>query len=175
MGLGNPGKEYENTRHNAGFMFLEWLAQKCEATFVKDKYTDALLAKCNLHATLAKPQTFMNKSGFTAHKLATTYKLQPTSFLVIHDDLDIKLGEFKIQQGKGPKVHNGIASIESSLRFKDFWRVRIGIDNRERYAGTGEEYLLSNFTKEEKEKLSESFPSIFEKLEEMINSHFPNT
>ncbi len=182
MGLGNPGETYAKNRHNVGFIFVDWLlnelttSYKLPATsFSYDKFSDADIVKIQhptsnfqLPTLLAKPRTFMNKSGFTANKLATSYQLPATSLIVIHDDLDIKLGEFKIQQGKGPKVHNGLSSIESSLRFKDFWRVRIGIDNRDRFAGTGEEYVLGNFTKDENEILKNTFPIIFERLEQIL-------
>lgn len=194
IGLGNKGDEYQNTRHNVGFQFIDFAVSTCASeqesgimsrpdhpttrtpsSWKYDKYSDALLVKTELSISnsqlsilFAKPQTFMNKSGFTANKLTTTYHLPPTHLIVVHDDLDIRLGEFKIQQGKGPKVHNGLSSIESSLRFKDFWRVRIGIDNRDRYNGTGEQYVLSNFSREEIEIRDKTFPIIFEKLQNAV-------
>lgn len=180
MGLGNPGEKYVHNRHNVGFMFTDWLLDKVTASptvFAFDKYSDADIAKVqqdsssNLPAILAKPRTYMNRSGFTANKLLTSYDLQPTSLFVAHDDLDIKLGEFKIQQGKGPKIHNGLSSIESSLRFKDFWRIRIGIDNRDPERRTpGEPYVLQNFTSEEKKTVTEIFPIIFQKLQQVFEA-----
>lgn len=179
IGLGNEGDEYLQTRHNVGFQFLDWMVAAAyrdqNVVFKYDKYSDAdttqvelTNTRYNLYALLAKPQTYMNKSGFTANKLIMNHDLAITNLFVVHDDLDIRLGEFKIQKGKGPKVHNGLSSIESSLRFKDFWRVRIGIDNRDRYTGTGEKYVLSNFSREESEIRDKTFPIIFDKLQNTL-------
>ncbi len=180
MGLGNPGEKYAQNRHNVGFMFAEWLLDKMSTsptTFAFDKYSDADIAKIqqdsssNLPAILAKPRTYMNRSGFTANKLIATYSIQPTSLFVAHDDLDIKLGEFKIQQGKGPKIHNGLSSIESSLHFKDFWRIRIGIDNRDpAHRIPGEPYVLQNFSPQEMKTVTEIFPIIFQKLQPVFEA-----
>ncbi len=184
IGLGNPGKKYEMNRHNVGFMFVDSLLKKYSTDqrlsnidYSYDKYSDADIAKIQypisnsqLPTLLAKPRTFMNKSGFTANKLISNSQCPMSNLIVVHDDLDIRLGEFKIQQGKGPKVHNGLSSIESSLRFKDFWRVRIGIDNRDRFAGTGEEYVLGNFTKDESEILQDTFSNIQKQLHSSLFS-----
>lgn len=132
VGLGNPGEKYKNNRHNVGFMVVDELA------------------KLNLpEVVLFKPQKFMNRSGVEVKKLQVR-NLQ--DLYVIHDDLDIELGKFKISFGKGPRVHNGLLSIYEQLGTKDFWHVRIGIDNRLKtgFKGTGEEYVLQNFRPEEK-------------------------
>jgi len=187
MGLGNPGVKYAKTRHNVGFLFLDWLKEQAETQtgenyeWKYDKYADAELLKLPASAflhnkseqappdqssnvqsplsiVLVKPQTFMNRSGFTAHKLlANTVFHSQTTLIVVHDDLDIRLGDFKLSFGKGPKLHNGIASIESSLRFKDFWRVRIGVDNRTERLVSGEEYVLGNWMAEEGKILQDLF------------------
>jgi len=135
VGLGNPGQKYKYNRHNVGFMVVDRLMELNLAGVV-----------------LAKPQTFMNKSGIAVKKLTKHYSLPPNALYVIHDDLDIELGKFKISFGKGPKVHNGLRSIYEQLGTKDFWHVRIGIDNRLKtgFKGTGEEYVLQNFRPEEK-------------------------
>lgn len=101
---------------------------------------------------LVKPQKFMNRSGEVVKNLVNFYKLEPGDLWVAHDDLDILLGEYKIQSGVGPKVHNGVTSVESNLGTKDFWRVRMGVDNRDQrseFRIQGEEYVLSDFTNEE--------------------------
>ena len=135
VGLGNPGQKYKYNRHNVGFMVVDRLMELNLAGVV-----------------LAKPQTFMNKSGIAVKKLTKHYSLPPNALYVIHDDLDIELGKYKISLGKGPKVHNGLRSIYEQLGTKDFWHVRIGIDNRLKtgFKGTGEEYVLQNFRPEEK-------------------------
>ncbi|OGM24867.1 hypothetical protein A2962_04155 [Candidatus Woesebacteria bacterium RIFCSPLOWO2_01_FULL_39_61] len=95
---------------------------------------------------LAKPQTFMNSSGASVKKLVVQYKIIMADLWVIHDDLDLRLGAYKIQRGVGPKLHYGTASIEEQLGRKDFWRVRVGLDNRPSdNRVSGEEYVLQNF------------------------------
>ncbi len=182
LGLGNPGDQYKENRHNVGFMFVDWLHRETynaeRNSWKYDKYSDSETAKITLHmkrtvlhAVLAKPQTYMNRSGFTANKLLSTLHATQTTLYVVHDDLDIRLGEFKITQGKGPKVHNGLASIESSLRFKNFWRIRIGIDNRDpKRRIPGEPYVLQNFSNEEKESISQTFPIILQKLQSVFEA-----
>lgn len=135
VGLGNPGKEYVNNRHNIGHMVA-----------------DAIL-KRNLPKNLVvkKTSVFMNESGQEVKKLLGSLDLD--NLYIIHDDLDIALGGYKIQKGKGPKLHNGILSVERKLGTPDFWRVRVGVDNRIGDKTPGEEYVLRDFTEEEKEVL----------------------
>ena len=147
IGLGNPKKEYKNNRHNVGHLVA-----------------DALL-KRNLPKNLVvkKTSVFMNESGSEVKKLLGS--LDPNNLYVIHDDLDITLGAYKIQKGKGPKLHNGILSIERQLGTPDFWRVRIGVDNR--FSGdriSGEEYVLENFTQEERQVLDKVIEEICKEL-----------
>ena len=146
VGLGNPGKEYQNNRHNVGFMVVERLAEMgWETKFGAEvsRVGDTLLVK---------PQFFMNKSGEVVAKIINFYKVDLSGLFVIHDDLDIRLGDFKIQFGVGPKVHYGINSIEGSLGSMGFWRVRIGVDNRPvgEARTPGDEYVLADFSDEEK-------------------------
>jgi peptidyl-tRNA hydrolase, PTH1 family len=169
-GLGNPGEEYRNTRHNAGFLFVDYLYQHAEEVIKPwkyDKYINANLAviTLNQNITLLKPHTFMNLSGQSIKNYATRYELGVENIYVAHDDLDLRLGNFKIQNGIGPKMHNGISSIEDALGSKDFWRIRIGIDKREESNDvSGEAYVLSKFSVEEKEKLIANFDFIYERL-----------
>lgn len=168
IGLGNPGDEYKLTRHNAGFLFVDYLYENNEVIkhWKFDKYSNAEISEVTLHDTrytlhviLAKPQTFMNRSGETVTKMAIKNLLSPADVYIAHDDLDIKLGEFKISLGKGPKLHNGISSIETIWKTKEFWRIRIGVENRT-VPISGETYVLSNFQKEEIKLLQESFKVI---------------
>lgn len=155
VGLGNIGEEYEKTRHNAGFMFVDKLAG--EEQFLKN-------------FTLVKPQTMMNDSGRAVRKIMDFYKLGIDDVVVVHDDLDIAFGEYKIQKDKGPKVHNGVLSVEQCLGRTDFWRVRIGIDNRQPGVnyGTGADYVLSNFSKVEVKELNVLFEEIVKELAETL-------
>jgi len=114
---------------------------------------------------LAKPQTFMNLSGPAVKKTIENCKLKIENLIVVHDDLDIPLGKFKIQKGTGPQLHNGIESIEKALRTKDFWRVRIGVDNRQKTGYMdGENYVLQNFQKDEESVINKLFPEIYQRL-----------
>lgn len=137
IGLGNPGEKYRGNRHNVGHQFVE----RAKKGF--------------------KTDVFMNDSGrFVAAKL-NFLKLKPADLYVVHDDLDIRLGEYKIQMGIGPKVHNGVSSIEAALGTKDFWRIRIGVDNRDPDNRTpGEDYVLQNFSSDEKKIIEEVFDAI---------------
>lgn len=85
------------------------------------------------------------------------YKIGPSDLILVHDDLDIELGDYKIQMGKGPKVHNGVSSVESTVQTPDFWRLRVGVDNRksQRFDGSGADYVLSNFSGEDEEILED--------------------
>ena len=148
IGLGNPGKEYENTRHNTGYMVVDELKNHKSA---------------NLQ--ICKSTNFMNDSGSFVTEKLKAYSLKPEALYVIHDDLDIPLGKFKIQFGHGPKDHNGIIDIEDKLGTKDFWRVRVGIDNRPfDNKPMGEVYTLENFTKEERGILDNIIREICKKL-----------
>lgn len=150
IGLGNPGKEYENTRHNAGFKFVEFIVQKNSLTSV-NKFSSLfyeLLDKHGEKLILIKPQTFMNDSGKAVQELITFYKLEPENIYIAFDDLDIALGQFKIQKGRYPKVHNGVNDIINRTGRSDFNFIRIGIDDRnhdERNFLAGRDYVLKKF------------------------------
>lgn len=154
VGLGNPGEKYKLNRHNVGFMFVEYLCKWVDDREWKmEKKFEAEMCEIEIKsekALLVKPQTFMNDSGKAVQKISKNNNLMPNDLIVIHDDLDIKLGEYKIQIGKGPKLHNGIESIENHMHTKEFTRVRIGVDNRSvENRIPGEAYVLQNFTPEE--------------------------
>lgn len=154
IGLGNPGVKYQNNRHNIGHMFVDWFkGQKVG----KSKKWNFELSKTN---------SYMNDSGPEIKQMISKFPSFSISNLFIsHDDLDLRLGNFKIQKGTGPKVHNGLSSIEDALGTKDFWRIRIGVDNRDSdHRGTGEDYVLSDFTIEEKQVLETIFPQILSRL-----------
>ncbi|MFZ5366099.1 MAG: aminoacyl-tRNA hydrolase [Patescibacteria group bacterium] len=130
VGLGNPGKKYEKSRHNIGFMVVDELAQKWEVGRVKweeDKKSNTLIINHQPLAILVKPQTMMNASGFAVKSLITNYKLPITNLWVIHDDLDLPLGKIKIVKGRGSAGHYGVGSIIRELGTADFVRFRLGI------------------------------------------------
>ena len=147
IGLGNPGGRYKNNRHNAGHLFVDFLRSQ----------GDALRAR--------KTDCFMNDSGVFVKKAINRERLAISDLYVAHDDLDLKLGAYKIQLGVGQKVHNGVTSAEEVLGAKDFWRIRIGVDNRDpnnRIAG--EDYVLHDFEFEELEVLNKVFDEIHKEL-----------
>src|SRR3990167_2216195 len=133
IGLGNPGKEYEKTRHNVGFLAVEKIAQDLQFSKWKmEKKLEAevcrgFIASCCEDVILAKPQTFMNLSGRAVQLLTTYYKLHTNDVLIVHDDLDLELGTLKLSYGSGSAGHNEIQSIIDTLGTKDFWRLRMGI------------------------------------------------
>ena len=175
IGLGNPGAKYENNRHNIGFMVVDHLAQIQNSKFKIQNYSSKFkIEQTKIQigdekALLAKPQSYMNLSGEAVAKIISYWKFDIGDLIVIHDDLDIPLGDFKIQKGVGPKNHNGILSVERALGTSDFWRVRIGIDNRANgEAGLrmvpGERYVLQDFTSEERVIVNSLFPKICNRL-----------
>ena len=130
VGLGNPGADYTDTRHNAGFWFLDDLAQQQSASFRFDKRFNAAEAKIHSNSKdiiLLKPQTFMNRSGQSVGAVARYYKLPPPQILVVHDELDLDAGDNRLKQGGGHGGHNGLRDIINHLGEKDFFRLRVGI------------------------------------------------
>jgi PTH1 family peptidyl-tRNA hydrolase len=163
VGLGNPGAEYKNTRHNAGFMFLEKMSDG--ENFSLDKKFEADVCKAK-EFIFVKPQTFMNDSGRAVRKVMDFYKLNTSDLVLVHDDLDLKLGEYKIQMGIGPKVHNGVTSVEQCMPDKNFLRVRLGVDGREDsfFEGSGADYILGKFAKTEMETLEDMIEEAVDEL-----------
>lgn len=166
MGLGNPGEEYMHNRHNAGFMFVEYLAGK-EASWKSDKYTGSKVFELD-NIILAEPQTFMNKSGEAVQKLLEHYDITPDDLIVAHDELDLLLGDFKVNRTGSP-LHNGLTSIVSHLKDGDFLRVRIGVDARTpEHRMQGEKYVLEDFMPAEQMQLEKIFPAIRQRLWESL-------
>ncbi|OWT58373.1 aminoacyl-tRNA hydrolase [Candidimonas nitroreducens] len=130
IGLGNPGPEYEVTRHNAGFWLADHLADDLKTSFTTEKAFFAQVAKARVDGEaviLAKPTTFMNRSGQAAGALLRFYKLAPEQVLVLHDELDLLPGQVKLKKGGGHAGHNGLRDIQSAFGSPDFWRLRIGV------------------------------------------------
>jgi peptidyl-tRNA hydrolase, PTH1 family len=151
VGLGNPGSEYEKTRHNVGFMVIDELARRNNFGLGNEKW-DSETVKQHLWGAslcLIKPQTFMNLSGKAIARFVNFYKLPTSQLVIIHDDLDMKVGRLKLVKGGGPGGHNGIRSTIQSLGCKDFYRLKVGIGR----PGQGivhpsfpvEKYVLTNF------------------------------
>ena len=134
VGLGNPGPEYEATRHNAGFWFIDALAHQLKATLTPERSYFGLLARINRPIDgvegpiwLLEPMTFMNLSGKSVAALARFFKIEPGEILVVHDELDLLPGHVKMKFGGGHGGHNGLKDIQAQLGSADFWRLRLGI------------------------------------------------
>lgn len=150
VGLGNPGDKYKGNRHNVGQMVLEGIQRSGISAIGGSAYGRSGQGS---EIRLVRPEIFMNESGVAVRKAMNFYKLGVEDLIVIHDDLDIRLGEYKIDMARGPKQHNGVTSVEEELRTKDFLRVRVGVDNRDQSSGIrvqGDKYVLEDFTDEER-------------------------
>ena len=126
VGLGNPGAEYTETRHNAGFWFCERLAQELKVSFSKESRFKGLAARSG-DLWLLMPATFMNHSGESVRALAQFYRIEPADMLVVHDELDLPPGQMRLKFGGGLGGHNGLKDITSHLGTQDYWRLRLGI------------------------------------------------
>jgi peptidyl-tRNA hydrolase, PTH1 family len=130
VGLGNPGREYETTRHNVGFRWVDELARLHKLNFKNESRFRGLFARDQLHGhevLLLMPQTFMNASGLSVGALVKFYKVEPAEMLVVHDELDLLPGVARLKKGGGHGGHNGLKDIIAHLGSRDFWRLRIGI------------------------------------------------
>ncbi|MCX7928721.1 MAG: aminoacyl-tRNA hydrolase [Patescibacteria group bacterium] len=172
VGLGNPGNKYRETRHNVGFMVLDKLVNFLDSSSSKRKNSARLKSAVKIinNTILAWPNTFMNNVGEAVAALVNYYRISAGDLYVVHDDLDIRLGEYKIQFGIGPKVHGGILSIEHELGTKDFNRIRVGIDNRKLGDRMpGEQYVLEKFSSAELEVLDRTIDKVVKDLAVCLN------
>ncbi len=146
-GLGNPGAEYAHTRHNIGFMVADLLAHEGGLAWERSGKWDAATAKFG-DALLAKPASYMNRSGHPLFAIAQIFKIAPQEILVVLDDFSLPLGRLRIRQSGGPGGHNGLESIIAQFGTEEMSRLRIGIGNAPAEAAS--DYVLSNFFEEEK-------------------------
>lgn len=163
IGLGNPGKKYEKTRHNVGFVILDELREKLTEYQISNwelsKKFNAEICGCTIKGEkiiLVKPQTFMNESGVSVSLIGHFYKLTPKDLVVVHDDKDLKLGEVKVQVDRGHAGHNGVRSIIEHLNTQNFLRVRVGVasDNEKKMQNTAD-FVLGKFGLLERSKVKE--------------------
>lgn len=172
IGLGNPGEEYEKTRHNVGFLTVEKLCEVVGgfSNWKMEKRLEAEvnrghIASCCEDVILAKPQTFMNNSGRAVQLLVTRYRLRVTDILVLHDDLDLELGTLRLSHGSGSAGHNGVQSIIDALGTKDFWRLRVGIGPKK---GDAAKFVLKNFSRAEQSTLKKTLAAAVHAVELMF-------
>jgi PTH1 family peptidyl-tRNA hydrolase len=171
LGLGNPGRRYQFTRHNIGFMVLEKIAAQWEVD-LKQKSFDALWNRgkiAGINVLLALPQTYMNLSGNAARKLLAYFKMDISNLIVIHDDLDLPFGKLRLKTGGGDAGHKGLKSITTCLGSADFMRVRMGIGKPSDKSRV-EDYVLERFGSEEAAMLQQIIQLASEAATEIVLS-----
>ncbi len=171
VGLGNLGKEYEKTRHNFGFLALNEIVKKFNLTGPSKKFSSEFFSgEIQSHKIIAiKPQTYMNNSGISVLETSKFYKIPPEKIIVLHDEIDIKLGAVKIKKGGGNAGHNGLKSIDSRIG-KNYHRFRLGVGRPQHQNQEVADYVLSKFSKDELIKVEEINCDISKSLEEFIKN-----
>lgn len=173
IGLGNIGKEYENTRHNCGFIAVDGLAEKYNIQIDKKKkkyiYGEGIIK--GQKVAVVKPTTFMNLSGEAIVEMMNWYKITPEEILVIYDDIDLTFGDVRYRQKGSSGTHNGMRNIISNIKTEEFSRIRIGIENRKGVPIPLIDYVLQKFSKEERDTLNKD---IFLQVEENILNFLTN-
>lgn len=171
VGLGNPGKEYQDTRHNAGFWFVDELARQEGASFKLEKKFQAETTRCRLageECWLLKPQTFMNLSGQSVQALANFYKIPIDAILVVHDELDLDVGVVRLKEGGGHGGHNGLRDIINKMAGNNFLRLRIGIGHpgdKSRVTG----HVLNKVTTDDRIDIERAIDSAIRELPLIMN------
>ena len=172
VGLGNPGKEYDRTRHNIGFIFLDYFALKNNLRIDKKKfnglYTQTIINDENV--ILLKPLSYMNLSGEVVKKYIDYFKIKVDDILIINDDLDLPLGKIRLRPDGSSGGHNGLKNIALNISTEKFKRLRIGISN-DRNVDT-KEYVLGKFNKEELEKIDSLKEEVSNILFDFLNTNF---
>ena len=167
VGLGNPGKEYERTRHNAGFWLVERFAQQSGFALRKDPKFKALVGKNAGGAWFLLPQSFMNLSGQPVQMLAGFFRIKPEEILVVHDELDFEPGIARLKQGGGIAGHNGLKDISQRLASHDYWRLRIGV-GKPPAGAAGADYVLQKPMAEDKAAIDQAIDRALQVLPEML-------
>ncbi|MCG6934815.1 MAG: aminoacyl-tRNA hydrolase [Proteobacteria bacterium] len=171
VGLGNPGPEYEHTRHNAGFWFLDALAYAHNVGFRQEKKFHGAVARIDVNGHevwLLKPDTFMNLSGQAVQALASFYKIELTHILVVHDDLDLSPGIARLKQGGGHGGHNGLRDIASRMGGNGFLRLRLGIGHPgDRQKVTG--HVLKKATDDDRTEIERAIELAMRVLPDVVN------
>lgn len=172
VGLGNPGRSYARHRHNFGFCVVDELARRHDIRMKKRAF-DAITGKGaidGIEVMLVKPQTYMNRSGYSVGPLFGYFKCAPQDLIVVHDDIDLELGRLKLAMGAGHGGHNGVRSIVEELGFKDFYRVRMGI-GRPPASMDPADYVLQPFAKDEREQSAETIGRAADVIEDLMRHH----
>ena len=172
VGLGNVGKSYENTRHNVGFHFIDYYQNKKSTESFKNKFNGEYIEVTinNEKIILLKPGLYMNLSGIVIKKYMDYFKIAINDVLIIHDDLDLTLGKFKLRPNGSSAGHNGLKSIEENLGSPNYKRLKIGISNNKEI--DTKDYVIGKFTKDEKKIIEELDDTINNILNDFLNIDF---
>lgn len=172
VGLGNYGKEFSYTKHNAGFLFLDQLVKQEDfISFKEEKKFIAEITRGHIdqqECLLVKPLTYMNNSGVAVQAIMNYYKIPPSKLIVIHDELDLDFGYFKISYNKNSAGHKGVQSIIENIATKEFIRIRIGINTDSKLLIPTEKFVLSNFNNSELDILSKTIANIIEQIKKEL-------
>jgi len=174
VGLGNPGSDYEPTRHNAGFWFVDELAQRCQQPFRSEQRFQSEVARCLIDGNecrLQKPMTFMNRSGQAVRSLLQFFKISLEQVLIVHDELDLEPGVIKLKKGGGHGGHNGLRDLISHLGSKDFYRLRIGIGHpghRDQVV----DYVLKKPSKQDRLQIEEALIDALNVMPDVLQGQF---
>jgi PTH1 family peptidyl-tRNA hydrolase len=169
-GLGNPGAQYEQTRHNAGFWFVDELARRCTTQFRHESRYKSEVARCTVDGRdchLQKPMDFMNRSGQSVAALAGFYRIPRNAILVVHDDLDLPVGTIKLKKGGGHGGHNGLRDLISHLGGNDFLRLRIGISHPG-HRDDVVDYVLKNASREDRAAIDQAIDDAIGMMPQVI-------
>lgn len=167
VGLGNPGPEYANTRHNIGFMAVDNLAARYGATPWKRQFKARTASVMSPSLMLMKPETYMNLSGEAVGEAMRFHKLSPEQVIVFHDELDLPPGQIRVKQGGGAAGHNGLKSLDAHIG-KDYWRVRIGIGHPGVKGDVVTHYVLGGFAKADQTWLQPLLDAMTSSLEGLL-------
>lgn len=172
VGLGNPGKEYERTRHNVGFCVAEAFAEKTGLRFSERKFK-AVYGKIRIKdedILFVKPLTYMNLSGEAVQAISDYYKISPEDIVIIHDDMDLPLGKLRLRKNGSGGGHNGVKNIIQMLSTKEIKRIRIGVDKN--HLIEQKDYVLGKFSKEEEEVMKKAYEKAADALIEYADHDF---
>ena len=170
VGLGNPGKEYERTRHNAGFMAMDYISGRCGAKIDRAKFS-ALVGETTVNGKrvlLMKPQTFMNASGEAVAAAAKFYKIAPENIIVISDDVSLDVGRVRVRRKGSHGGQRGLKSIQECLGTEDYQRIKIGVGAKPHPDYDMAAWVLSTFEPKDIEAISENYPRIYDGLCKML-------
>ena len=172
VGLGNPGREYEKTRHNIGFMTIDKYADKLGVSITKDKF-NGLYGETTISGEkviLLKPQSYINLSGEVIRKYVDFFKINVEDILIIHDDLDLAVGTYKIKQKGSSGGHNGLKNIELHLGTQEYKRIKVGISNNKMM--DTKDYVLGKLSKEDSDKIEEVKDIVMDILDDYFKMDF---